>query len=185
MVVAQRMSEPDYIAFIESGIDGLWELHDGQLVEKPGMSWKHLNIISFLIGVIFRQIDLTEYRVLTESRLRRLTDTVFLPDIAVVPASYGDSIRDLPSLPIFAAPALLVVEVWSPTTGSYDVDTKVPGYQQRGDGEIWRIHPFERTLTRWIRQRDGRYAESVHRSGVITLDALPGVTIDLDLLFAV
>ena len=44
MAVAQRMSEKAYEEFVLSGVDGLWELHDGRLVEKPGMSWRHLDI---------------------------------------------------------------------------------------------------------------------------------------------
>jgi hypothetical protein len=48
MAVAQRMSEAAYEEFVLSGVEGLWELHDGVLVEKPGMSWEHLNINSLL-----------------------------------------------------------------------------------------------------------------------------------------
>jgi hypothetical protein len=39
MAVAQRMSEAKYERFVLTGAEGLWELHDGVLVEKPGMSW--------------------------------------------------------------------------------------------------------------------------------------------------
>jgi hypothetical protein len=46
VAVAQRMSEQEYEAFVLSGVEGLWELHDGVLVEKPGMSWKHLDIVT-------------------------------------------------------------------------------------------------------------------------------------------
>jgi Uma2 family endonuclease len=76
-----------------------------------------------------------------------------------------------------------VVEVWSPSTGDYDVDAKLPVYQQRGDLEIWRIHPYERTLTAWRRQPNGSYQETIHREGVVKPAALPGVAIDLGPLF--
>jgi Uma2 family endonuclease len=184
MAVAQRMTEQDYVEFVESGIEGMWELHDGRLVEKPGMSWKHLNMIPFLIAAILPQLDPGIYRVVTEGRVRRPPATVFLPDVAIVPISYAEHILDLPTLPIFSGPVPLVVEIWSPSTGDYDTDTKVPVYQQRGDHEIWRIHPFERTLTRWVRQDHGEYVETLHRGGTLSLDALPEVTIDLDAMFA-
>ncbi len=184
MAVAQRMSEQEYEAFVRSGVEGLWELHDGVLVEKPGMSWKHSAIASLLGVSLQNQLDLDAYRVFFESRVRRPTATIFLPDVMVVPTAFGETIRDLPVLAIFSDPLPLVVEVWSPSTGEYDVDTKIPVYQQRGDVEIWRIHPYERTLTRWVRQPDGAYAESTHHGGVVALAALPGVTIDLDRLFA-
>ena len=61
---------------------------------------------------------------------------------------------------------------------------KLREYQRRGDLEIWRIHPYEHTLTAWRRQPDGSYAESLHTSGTVSPNALPGVTIDLDALFA-
>jgi Uma2 family endonuclease len=76
----------------------------------------------------------------------------------------------------------LVVEVWSPSTGHYDVATKLKGYRERGDTEIWFIHPYERTLTAWRRQPDGSYVEETHRGGVVAVASLPGVVIDLDVL---
>ena len=78
----------------------------------------------------------------------------------------------------------LVVEVWSPSTGDYDVETKLQEYQRRGDLEIWRIHPYEQTLTAWRRQPDGSYTETLYRGGRVQPVALPNVTIDLDDLFA-
>ena len=184
MAVAQRMSEQEYEAFVFSGVEGLWELHDGVLVEKPGISWKHMARASLLGVLLQNQLDLDEYRVFVESRVRRPTATIFLPDVMVVPVAYGEEIADLPVLAIFAKPLPLVVEAWSPSTGDYDVDTKIPVYQQRGDAEIWRIHPYERTLTRWVRLSDGAYVETTLHGGVVALVALPGVTIDLDRLFA-
>lgn len=41
MTVAQHMSEQAYQAFVLSGAEGAWELHDGhdgRLVEKPGVT---------------------------------------------------------------------------------------------------------------------------------------------------
>ena len=101
----------------------------------------------------------------------------------MVPTSYGQDIRDLPVLAIFSDPLPLVIEVWSPSTGDYDVDAKLPVYQQRGDLEIWRIHPYDQTLTSWRRQPDGSYQETLHRGGSISPVALPAVTIDLGTLF--
>ena len=79
--------------------------------------------------------------------------------------------------------SFLVVEIWSPSTGTYDVDTKLSEYQQRGDLEVWRIHPYERTLTAWRRQPDGSYAMTLYDGGAIQPAALPSVTIEIDRLF--
>jgi Uma2 family endonuclease len=78
----------------------------------------------------------------------------------------------------------LVVEVRSPSTGTYDVDEKIPEYKRRGDLEIWRVHPFERTMTAWRRQPDGTYTETTYEGGAVQPVALPNVTVDLDALFA-
>jgi Uma2 family endonuclease len=177
------MTEHDYEQFVLSGVEGQWELHDGRLVEKPGMSFRHGELPIFLGHLLLSQLDRAHFSVVTDLRVRRPTETVFVPDLMVVPAAYSEAIRDVPVLAIFSEPLPLVVEVWSPSTGDYDVDTKIPVYQQRGDLEIWRIHPYERTLTRWVRQPDGSCRETLHRGGVVSLAALTGVEIDLDRLF--
>ena len=119
-----------------------------------------------------------------EGRVRKPVGTIFIPDLLVVPTAYGEPFRGRPGVPaIFSGPLPLVVEVWS-STGDYDLDAKLPVYQQRGDLEIWRIHPYERTLTSWQRQPDGSYQETIHRGGSVTPIALPGVTIDLNALWA-
>jgi Uma2 family endonuclease len=182
MTVAQRMTEQDYVEFVLSSVEGAWELHDGLLVEKPGMSFRHGQIPAILAHFLLSQLDWNAYSVVFELRVRRPTATVFMPDLMVVPAAYSKDIRDLPVLAIYSEPIPLVVEVWSRSTGDYDVDTKIPIYQQRGDLEIWRIHPYERTLASWVRQADGSYRETIYRGGVVHLAALPGVSIDLDQL---
>jgi len=87
-------------------------------------------------------------------------------------------------LEIYGAPMPLVVEVWSPSTGEYDLHTKIPEYQRRGDRESWLIHPYERWLRAWRCQPDGSYVEILF-SGDDTVDliALPGVRIELAQLF--
>ncbi len=75
-----------------------------------------------------------------------------------------------------------MAEVWSPSTGGTDVRTKIAEYQERGDLEIWFLHPFERTLLAWRRQPDGTYTEELYRIGKVQPVALPDVTIDLETL---
>src|SRR5207245_1369382 len=99
--------------------------------------------------------------------------------LALVRAQLGNR-----RLEVFTSPLPLVVEVWSPSTGEYDVESKLPEYQARGDLEIWRVHPFDQTLTAWVRQPDGSYSETVHRSGMVRPTAVAGVQIDLDALFS-
>ena len=102
----------------------------------------------------------------------------------MIPSSFAAHLSDQPNtLEVYERP-LPLVEVWSLSTGEYDIDSKLPEYQARGDLEIWRLHSFDRTLTVWRRRDDGTYTETVITSGTIEPIALPGVTIDLDDLFA-
>jgi Uma2 family endonuclease len=84
----------------------------------------------------------------------------------------------------YPEPLPFVSEVWSPSTGGYDQSVKLREYKERGDAEIWLIHPYDRTVTAWRKQPDGSYAEAVYTSGVIQPVALPGVSIEFDALFA-
>src|SRR5215207_1991324 len=183
MVVEQRISKEAYQRFVLSGVEGSWKLHDGRLVEKPGRTFRHGQIPMLLGHLLLSQLDHAQFQVVAELCGRRSSATVFVPDLVVVPTSYSEEIRNRPVLAIFSDPLPLVVEVWSPSTGDFDVDAKVPVYQQRGDLEIWRIHPYDRTLTSWQRQPDGSYLETIHDDGIIMPVALPGVEINLDELF--
>lgn len=163
------------------------ELHRGQLRKKPtDMSENHNRLISRLHGQLFVQLDSALFEIRTNAgRVRRGDDTYYIPDLYVVPIVGENTVRGRPyQLEVFDRPLPLVVEAWSPSTGTYDVNEKLPEYQRRGDLEIWRIHPEELTLTVWRRQPDGRYVDAAYRAGPIELVALPGIVVDLDLLFA-
>lgn len=186
MAIAQhRLTNEEFEAFLLSGIEGQWELYDGVLVEKPPMSWEHQNV-AFELGHQLRlQLPKQRFRIQIESHVRRPEATVLQPDVMVIPENYGDAFRERPGkLVIIDRPLPFVAEVWSVSTGDYDVKAKLPIYMQRGDAEIWLIHPYEKTVTSWRRQPDGTYLASEHVAGVVELAALPGVVIDVADLFA-
>ena len=179
----------DYDAYVAQALaqpDRQLEIHRGRVREKPGMSMDHNRDMRRLVWQLNRQLDLRDYEVGDNSaRLRAPSGAVYIPDVAVLPTAMVDALegRDR-RLETYAAPVPFVVEVWSPSTGDYDVDTKFEEYRARGDREIWRVHPFEQTVIAWRRQADGSYLESRHTTGRLTLWDLPNVTIDLDALFA-
>jgi Uma2 family endonuclease len=156
------------------------------------MTYEHNLAMDRLLAMLYSQLDTRSYQIRPNaSRTRRGDDSYFIPDIFVLPVSLANHMAErsraaAPNHPleVYSEPLPLVVEVWSRSTGRYDVDTKLPEYQRRGDIEIWRIHPYEHTLTAWRRQPDGRYTEAVYTSGVIEPAALPGVRIVIDELFA-
>jgi Uma2 family endonuclease len=181
-----RMTEETYRALALTDAGKLVELWDGEPREKPGVSVEHSGVMGKLGFMIQAQLGWDAFLVRWNvARLRVSSGRYLIPDIAVVPIVLDRELRARPgTLDAFAAPLPLVVEVWSPSTGGYDVTTKLARYQERGDEEIWYIHPYERTLTAWLRQPDGTYRQTLHRQGVVHPASLPGVAIDLAALFA-
>jgi len=165
--------------------EGQWELHRGKLREKPSMSVGHNYTMTYLGAQFLQQLDPAQFEVrINAGRARRADETYYIPDVAILPVGLVGPLRDRwDILEVYDAPLPLVVEVWSPSTGGYDVDAKLPEYRRRGDQEIWRLHPRERTLTAWRRRDDGGYDEAIYRGGIVEPIALPGVRIDLDALW--
>lgn len=162
------------------------ELHDGRLREKPWTSESHNVVQSRLVYRLTVQLDVDVYDLRANlTRLRCDERYYYIPDLAVITVPGSRSLALCSGrLEVFREPLPLVGEVWSPSIGTYDDDERLSRYIQRGDQEVWRLHPFEYTLTAWGRQSDGTYVKSVHRSGMIEPVALPGVIIDIDALFA-
>ena len=161
------------------------ELVDGVPREKPPMTWEHGHTFRLLSHVLYAQLDPSEYEVVINSgRVRRSARNYFVPDVYVAPMEYVRRTFTEPgAVEVYREPLPLVVEVWSRSTGRYDVTAKANEYKRRGDQEIWLIHPYERTLTAWRLQPDGSYAETVYRGGTVQPVALPGVAVNLDTLF--
>jgi len=180
-----RISEEAYERLALAEPDRKWELRDGYLREKPGMTFAH-NWLEMKLGyMLMSQLDWSVYQVRVDAgRVRRPSATYFIPDVFVVPTAYTIPLLDQHDvLEVYDQPLPLVVEVWSRSTGDYDVAEKITVYQQRGDLEIWRIHPYERTLTTWRHLPDGSYEDAVYSEGVVHPVELPGVAIDLAALF--
>lgn len=165
--------------------DGHWELYSGVPRRKPAMTFEHDDVAQNLGVAIHTQLDRREYRVRTGlGHVRRPTRSYFIPDVFVIPRAAFEPKRGHPDeLESYIEPLPLIVEVWSRSTGGYDVSDKLAEYQRRGNTEIWLIHPYERTLTAWRRQPDGSYNQTVITEGIVRPVALPGVAIDLAALF--
>lgn len=182
-----KVSEAKYQQIALGDPQGHWELDCGRLRRKPAMTFEHNQVASVLGFFLQSQLNLREYAVHVNSgRTRRAEQNYYIPDVMVIPMSLTGALRHRSdALEAYGVPLPLIVEVCSPSTGAYDVDSKLPEYQHRGDLEIWRLHPFERTLIAWRRQADGSYRETLYMGGVVQPIALPNVRIDLDELFSV
>lgn len=166
--------------------DEQWELVCGRLRKKPEMTLGHNDSMSQMTRQLVLQLDPAVYTVRENSaRLRISTGNYYVPDLCIVPRELMRRALQgrADELEVYEEPLPLVVEVWSPSTGEYDVDTKLPEYRLRGDLEIWRVHPIERTLIAWRRQPDGSYMETLYTQGIVEPASLPGVRIELARLF--
>ncbi len=183
------VSEATYERLALEDPEGRWELVCGRPRRKPGMTTEHGDAIRALDEMLVVQLGTLApgmYRVSSgTARLRIPGATYYIPDLCVLPREFiRRKLREAPlRLEIYDESMPLVVEVWSPSTGDYDVEQKLRDYQQRGDAEIWRIHPYEKTLTAWRRRSDGGYDETSYDGGSVQPVALPGVSIEIERLF--
>jgi Uma2 family endonuclease len=162
-----------------------WELHAGRPRRKPPMTFAH-NEVAWMIGVaLWDQLGVEAFVIRVDAGLvRRSESTYYIPDIMVIPRSEARRLFPDPNTwEVYPDPLPLVIEIWSPSTGRYDVTEKLGEYQRRGDQEIWFIHPIERTLTAWWRQSDGGYVEQIYRGGTVEPASLSNVRINLDDIF--
>ena len=169
---------------LEDG-DTVWEYVCGQLREKPGMTQEHNAIAGLLAYLLQSQLPLGAYRVLSNSsRLRTAAGNAYVPDVVVVPFTLAKSKGGTGDLETYDEPLPFVAEVWSPSTGTYDIDTKLPDYFARGDEVVWRVHPYEKSVRAYTRNARGSYGVTEHSSGQIPIASLPGVSVDLAVLFS-
>ena len=181
------VSEATYERVALEDPEGQWERVRGCLRKKPPMTQEHNDAGFLLAHFIQSQLPIGEYRVRSNAGRTRRPDAEsnFIPDVMVIPRGYMRPRSETPGpLEQYTDPLPFVAEVWSPSTGEYDVDEKLPEYRARGDLEVWRVHPYERTVTAWRRQADGSYSETLYREGRVPVESLPGVTIEMEQLFA-
>ena len=162
-----------------------WELHDGELREKPAMSVDYNHAMYEIVRQLAIQLDPRQHEFRMDAgRTRHSAENYFIPDVMIVPRALVEAFAGRASrLEIYREPLPFVAEVWSPSTGGYDVDAKFPEYRRRGDREIWRMYPYGREVTMWRLGPDGQYAMTVVHGGVVPLLALPDVIVDIDDVF--
>lgn len=178
------VSEATYLRLAVEDFKSGWELVCGELRRKPYMTNAHNRVASVLAFQLQRQLPLAAYQCATnQARLRIPNGTHYIPDAVVITAEAMEPHWEDTGVEAYSEPLPLVIEVWSPPAEGYDLETRLRDYQDRGDGEIWRIDPRNRSLTTWVRQLDGSYVERKYARGTVHLTSLPGVTVDLAALF--
>lgn len=142
-----------------------YELIDGVLVVSPAPGTRHQIMVYKLFACL---------------------DAVCPPEFAVMGAPYAVHDGDNPAIELqpdvlvgkldefterdLPKPPVLVIEVLSPSTALYDLNTKKAVYQRLGVASYWVIDPKAVTLTVWELSADG-YLETVTVSGPQPYDA--------------
>ena len=124
--------------------DVLYEVVDGQVVEKPPMGSFETDVATFLTGLLgpfVRERRLGRVMAETLFRIDRAKDLQRRPDIAFVSDARWPARRRAPNCAVWDMVPDLAIEVISPTnTANYVVD-KIADYFGAGVRLVWVVYP--------------------------------------------
>jgi Uma2 family endonuclease len=150
-----------------------YELLDGSLIVSPSPRWPHQRAVGRLYGLLGAAAPDSLEVFVAPLDVELAIDTVLQPDVLVVRRS------DLGDHGIKAAP-VLAVEVLSPSTRLFDLNTKKARFEQARCPSYWVVDPDpdNPALVAWDLV-DGVYVEVARASGtqVVLLDQPYPVTL--------
>ena len=170
---------PDDLLRLEN--DGLFELVDGQLVEKQmsSIASKTANRIAYHLSNWTQGFQRGE--VFPEQSFQCFPNDPGLirrPDVALILADRLGSVPDEGHVPI--APDL-AIEVISPNDKIYELDTKLVDYRSAGVKLVWVVNPDVRTVR--VHRLDHTVTE-LHETETLTGESLlPGFSVLVKELF--
>lgn len=136
--VRPRVSFEEYIDFCAQ-TEERWELVRGELVKMTPPTWLHMRIARFLEQALNAEIERLSYdwEAFREPGQRTEEASSRLPDVMVVPLEEIESV--LNQTAVLTVPALLVVEIISPSSATEDYTEKLKEYQALGIPEYWTV----------------------------------------------
>lgn len=155
------------------------ELIDGEIIEMAPIGSRHWATVN-RIDELLKQAVGARAIVSSQSSFRLDAYSEPEPDLALFKRRQDFYASALPA----AADTLLIIEV-SDSSVTYDRQVKLPLYARAGIPEVW-IVDLDADLLRMYRDpKDDDYlhATATASPGVVTIAALPGVTLDLTGLF--
>ncbi len=178
-----EFSYTDYMRWPENE---RWQLLDGFAYAMSPPTVPHQIVVSELGTQLITQLRGQRCRALVAPvgvRLPKAQEadqdirTVFEPDVLVVCDPNKIEKAGLRGAPDF------VVEVLSPSTASFDQIEKRKAYEKAGVRELWLIDIASGLLTIYRQLGEGFAPAFLTRAeGKIAIDALPGISIDLDFM---
>ena len=155
-----------------------YEILHGELLVTPMPSLGHQKVAArLLVSLATWCRQHTGWAFLSPGGVYISETTWLEPDIAIYQSPEYRNLhwREMP-------PPVLVVEVWSPSTGKRDRHRKRPAYLAHGVGEVWIVKEETRVIERWTAASE--FPETHHGSITWTPDETkPALTIDETELF--
>ncbi|MDQ6526276.1 Uma2 family endonuclease [Nocardioides sp. LHD-245] len=140
-----------------TGEGARYELIDGVLTEMAGCSPEHQDVVMHLSALLFG-LRPPGLKVLPAPFDIIDNQTAVQPDIVVITK------KPIAAHGYVEGPPLLAVEVLSPSTALYDLNTKFKRYERAGVASYWVIDPVRLRLIAW-ELRDGAYVEIADVTG--------------------
>ena len=155
---------------------GKMELLDGELIHLLPAKIKHMKMVHRLLFLLKPLVEIHGRdarlgEVYAETGYKFGQKSWLIPDVSI---SHLDQL----SSDYFEGAPALAVEVISESNTAEQMDRKVKTYLRNGGIEVWVVYP--KTESVWI-YREGQ-AREFHHS--LASDLLPGLTVDLDQIFA-
>jgi Uma2 family endonuclease len=178
----RQINVDDYHRMGEIGLigpDERVELIEGEIIDMAPIGFDHAGLVNWLTDRLISAVrGKANLSIQNPVRLNNRTEPE--PDFAVLKLRDDFYRKQLPT----AADTLLIIEV-SNTSERYDREIKLPLYAAHGIPEVWLISIEKKTLSIYRTPLSDRYEneQTTDRPGVVTLAALPDVSVDLGALF--
>jgi Uma2 family endonuclease len=163
MTTAEPWPEPGLL-FTADDLDRMpddgrrYEVVDGVLVVSPAPCIPHQEVSSELL-VQLRQACPAGLSAISAPGVRMSDDTELTPDLVVIPRDQLNGRR-------VTRPLLLVVEIKSPSTALFDLNTKKAVYERFSIGSYWVVIPdVDQPELIAFELREGRYGQVAHVAG--------------------
>lgn len=178
-----------YENYVQWGDDHRWELIDGVAFNmSPSPSRKHQKIsmeLAWQLRTFLKDKSCEVYAAPFDVRLPEHNEpdeeikTVVQPDISVICDKNKLDDKGCRGVPD------LIIEIVSPFTARRDMKDKLFLYEHHGVKEYWIVHPEEKIIMQYKLEKNNRYgrASILTDEDTILTDILPGLTVDLNLVF--